>query len=54
VRETGNAGHFEVQSGHLDAQSREIINEANVGASMPAGLNDAQRIMQARTVAGSL
>jgi predicted outer membrane protein len=66
VRETGSAGHFEVQSDHFALERSQhvgvrgyatqtvkdademlnrvkFINEANVGASMPAGLNDAQR-----------
>jgi len=73
VRETSNAGHFEVQCGHLALERSQhvgvrgyatqtvkdademlnrvkFINEANVGASMPAGLNDAQRTILKRLV----
>src|SRR6266576_1439350 len=73
VRETSNAGHFEVQCGHLALERSQhvgvrgyatqtvkdademlnrvkFINEANVGASMSAGLNDAQRTILMRLV----
>lgn len=66
VREAGQAGHFEVQSGRLalersqhvgvrgyaaqtvkDAEEMlnrvKFINNANVGASMPSGVNDNQQ-----------
>jgi predicted outer membrane protein len=73
VRETRNAGHFEVQCGHLALERSQhvgvrgyatrtikdademlnrvkFINEANVGTSMPPGLNDAQRTILKRLV----